>query len=103
MIRLRQSGRVIGRGVDLNVIPGSTLSARQNGPFIELVIPTPTGGGAPAPANAQFLVLAAHSGLPVERVFTPVAPLVGADAGAGSTYSLSLAPDFAPHFLLMGA
>jgi hypothetical protein len=47
-------------------------------------------GSGGAPVDAQYLTLATNGSLTVERVFTPSAELTGTDAGAGSTYTLSI-------------
>lgn len=50
------------------------------------------GGGGGAPANAQYLVLAADGTLTQERIFTPtVGSLSAIDGGAGNPYTLDLA------------
>lgn len=43
-----------------------------------------------APNDPSYLALATHAGLTSERVFTPGNMLAGADAGAGSPYTLSV-------------
>lgn len=50
-----------------------------------------SSGTAPAPADAQYLVLAANATLTVERVFTPGTGLSAVDSGAGAAYTLNLA------------
>lgn len=49
-----------------------------------------SGGGAAAPADAQYLTLATNATLTSERVWTPGSGLQGTDAGAGSTYTVAL-------------
>lgn len=41
-------------------------------------------------SDAQFLTLAAHSGLPNERIWTPGSGLQGTDGGAGAAYTAAL-------------
>ncbi len=53
------------------------------------VISGSSGGGV---ADDQRLVLAVHTGLTAERVFTAGAGLSGTDAGAGSTYTARIYP-----------
>jgi hypothetical protein len=45
---------------------------------------------AAAPRDAQHLVLAANSELSAERILTPGNGLIGADAGAGNAYTVSV-------------
>lgn len=56
----------------------------------EVALSTGGGGGGGAPTGAEYLTLATNGSLTQERVLTPSAPIAGADAGAGSTYTLSL-------------
>lgn len=51
---------------------------------------TVIGPGGAAPANAEYLVLAASALLTDERVFTPSTGLTAVDGGAGGAYTLSL-------------
>lgn len=48
------------------------------------------GGAGAAPVNAEYLTLALNGVLTAERLFTPGTGLGGADAGANSTYTLSI-------------
>lgn len=50
-----------------------------------------TAGSAGAPADAQYLALAANATLTNERVFTPGTGLSATDSGAGAAYTLNLA------------
>jgi len=51
------------------------------------------GGSAPAPNDAQYVVLAADGDLTVERVFAPGVGLTATDDGAGGDYHLIHATD----------
>lgn len=48
------------------------------------------GGGGGAPANAQYLVLAADGTLTNERVFTPSTGVTVVDGGAGGNYTVTV-------------
>ena len=50
-----------------------------------------TSGSAGAPANAQYLALAADATLTAERVFTTGTGLTATDSGAGAAYTVKLA------------
>lgn len=65
-----------------------TLEARIRS--LERVELPVAGSGGFAPSDAQYLTLAASGGLSQERIFTPSAPLSGADSGAGAAYTLSI-------------
>ena len=54
-----------------------------------LVGSTDSGAGS-APDSAQYLVLATHTDLLEERVFTPGDGLAGSDGGAGGNYTVSV-------------
>jgi len=48
------------------------------------------GGGGGAPSNATFVTLTTNGSLSNERVLTPGTGIIGADAGANSTYTISI-------------
>ncbi|MBN86440.1 MAG: hypothetical protein CL885_02835, partial [Dehalococcoidia bacterium] len=64
-----------------------TISTGSSG-YVE--IHAVAGGGGVADGNAQFLVLQATASLSSERVFTKGTGISTADAGAGSTYTVSI-------------
>lgn len=71
----------------IGITAGWVPTVDANGDYTHV---NPSGfGGAGAPSDAQYLVLAANGSLSAERVFTPGEALIGADADAGAAYTLS--------------
>lgn len=105
------SGRVEVRGGTL-YRRTADAAAPADTPPASLVLLTQTAGGlylwdggayrnvtgtlaglAAGPNNAQYLTLAAHADLTVERVLTAGDGLAGTDAGAGAAYTLAVNVD----------
>lgn len=75
--------------IDIDVIRWLKLMESRLRSLERVELPV-AGSGGFAPSDAQYLTLATSTGLSNERVFTPVAPIVGTDGGAGAAYSLSV-------------
>jgi len=64
---------------------GAGVTATDDPASGRTLVTVPAGGVT----DAQYLVLAAHAGLSVERVFTPGTALSAVDGGAGLAYTLN--------------
>jgi len=92
-VRKNSTGATIGTRRRINFIEGAntTITISDDGTDEEVDVTIATSAFTYAPADAQYLTLAANGTLTVERVFTPDTNVFSVtDGGAGASYSFGL-------------